>query len=295
MRRPPVVRRSARRAAPGHQGMTKAGNYGEDRCRAVTEVGRGARAEKAPPAGVDDLGNAESCPESLAVAVQRATVDRRRVRRVDGRRARGEQGTGHERPGTGTPSLRMCVHVWSVRPARGGDRPPLARTSALLLPRCLRRPRREECRAVAEPEAHRLVQPDGVGARRCPGKASRRAHGCRGPPAGSGGQCRGTGECGVEGAAACRCAHMCFTARSPSRRSGRDGRRPPASVSRTPRLSSSRGAGALADRPAARDPCATEFPPVAVWAGPSSMRHASRVDHANRRRTRIDLARSGRA
>ncbi|MFC9634895.1 zinc ribbon domain-containing protein [Streptomyces mirabilis] len=30
-------------------------------------------------------------------------------------------------------------------------------------------------------------------------------------------------------------------------------------------------------------------------AEPSSMRHASRVDHANRRRTRIDLARSGRA
>lgn len=69
--------------------------------------------------GRNDLGNAESCPESLAVAVQRATVDRRRVHRVDGRRARGGGAQGMSGLEQALPHCACATHVWSVRPAAG--------------------------------------------------------------------------------------------------------------------------------------------------------------------------------
>lgn len=67
----------------------------------------------------NDLGNGEKCPESLAVAVQRATADRRRVHRVDGRRACDGRAQGMSGLEQALPHCACATHVWSVRPVAG--------------------------------------------------------------------------------------------------------------------------------------------------------------------------------
>lgn len=118
MHRLPVVRRSARRRRQGRQRMTK--QKIAARTVAVRLQRRGGVAQKIVRLQRrNDPGNAKNCPESLAVAVQRATADRRRVHRVDGRRARGGRAQGMSGLGQALPHCACATHVWSVRPAAG--------------------------------------------------------------------------------------------------------------------------------------------------------------------------------